>query len=64
MEKYFFDGVSTKELSSRYGVSQRSIAAWRDQVRQGLHSFFEPASEKTNALCRELTSLKKELGEL
>lgn len=64
MEKYLFDGVSAKELSSQYGVSQSSIGVWRDQVRQGLESFFASDSERTKALCRELTSLKKELGEL
>ena len=64
MGKYLFDGVSAKELSSQHGVSQRSIGVWRDLVRQGLDSFFTSNPENTEALCRELTSLKKELGEV
>jgi transposase-like protein len=64
MEKYLFKDVSTDELSSQYGVSQSSIRLWRDRVREGLESFFVSDSEKTKALCLELTSLKKELGEI
>jgi transposase-like protein len=64
MGKHLFDGISAKELSRRYRVSPTSIGVWRNQVRHRLESFFVADSEKFKVLCRELTSLKKELGEL
>ncbi len=64
MDKHLFDGLSAKELKDQFGVSTTSIGQWRNQVRNGLGSFFAPESDKIRDLCRELTSLKKELGEL
>lgn len=64
MAKHLFDGLSEKELKNQYGVSPTKIGEWRNQVRSGLESFFSPESDTIRALCKELTSLKKELGEL
>jgi len=63
IEKHLFHGMSAQKLSRTYGVSTRDIDAWRDLVRQGLISFFSCETDKIKALCKELTLLKKELGE-
>ena len=62
IEKHLFRRMSEQELSRQYGVSKRDIGAWRDLVRQGLESFFSEGG-KIETICRELTLLKKALGE-
>jgi transposase-like protein len=64
LRKCLFDGHSVAELSQDYGVSQAQIEDWKEQAREHLEAVFEPDSASIEALCRELTALKKELGEL
>jgi transposase-like protein len=64
LRRHLFDGHSVVELSQDYGVSQAQIEDWKEQARRHLDAVFEPDSAKIEALCRELTALKKELGEL
>ena len=64
LRKYLFDRRSVAELSQDYGVSQAQIEDWKEQASAHLQAVFEQDTSKIEALCRELTALKKELGEL
>ena len=64
VRKHLFNGLSAKKLSEEYAVSRSAITRWKAQARENLEAVYSSESDKIKLLCSELTSLKKELGEL